>query len=91
MRQITDNNGRTVSIGDGVLNVKTTGSSSVVEWSWDYLTGSLCIAYHDRTVGQRTYRYDGVPFSVVAELLVCESVGKTVNAIVKGTYEYERV
>ncbi len=37
-----------------------------------------------------TYNYTGVPYDAVVALLRTESVGKTFNAEIKGTYEYTK-
>ena len=90
VRQMTDTDGRTAYLTDGCIEMSTPDSSSVARWAWLHRTQSLYVAYRDRNDGERQYRYSDVPFSVVAQLMSCESVGKTINEIVKGTYEYER-
>lgn len=55
--------------------------------SLGYSLGALFVKFNNGS----TYKYKGVPFSVYRELESAESVGKTLNAKVKGVYEYERL
>lgn len=72
-------------------------SKSVRRVSWrplseDELIGEATVTF----ANGRSYRYEGVPLSVFADVVQAaemgESVGSFVNrAIVKGGYDYERV
>ena len=68
-------------LADGTL-IGYPESSAVTLWM--YSNSHLTITY----TGGKSYHYQEVPFTVVAQMLTAESIGKFVNAVVKPNYKF---
>ena len=75
---------RSVIISDNFIHYTVGDSAMVKEMSYVPDSEALVITYKSGA----SYVYKGVPFSTVTALLSVESVGKAVNSLVKGKYEY---
>lgn len=62
-------------------------STQISETAWDKDSGTLSVTFKTGA----TYEYFNVPEGVWADMLTAESVGKYLNAVVKGNYEFEKV
>ena len=81
-------------------SVDWTASIDADEWIWSAVSSSnvAAVGYNAGThqlgvtfLNGSTYYYAGVPEEVYEALLHAGSVGKTLHAVVKGHYGYERV
>ena len=67
-----------------VIPMQEVKSSNIAAIGYDQDTESLYVEFKSG----RTYKYDKVPFWHYTELMDADSVGKFLNAEIKGTYEY---
>jgi hypothetical protein len=52
---------------------------------WSYFENTLTVTY---TANDKMYHYKDVPFTVIAQMLTAESVGKFINVVVKPNYKF---
>jgi hypothetical protein len=71
----------------GSIVVSDIDSTSVKAFRWNSNLKWLTVEYAQGV----KYRYKGVEFGTVASLLTADSVGKAVNAEVKGHHIYEKI
>lgn len=71
----------------GNIVVKEIDSTSVKAFRWNSTLKWLTVEYAQGA----KYRYKGVEFETIASLLTADSVGKVVNAEVKGHHVYEKI
>ena len=76
-------------VSPSYINVNDIDSTSVHAWAWNGNTQVLHVTYKSDL--DSTYLYESVPFGVVYELLNCQSVGKTINSLVKGFYKFVKI
>lgn len=71
----------------GNIVVSDIDSTSVKFFRWNSRLNWLTVEYAQGA----SYVYKGVGFSTIASLLTADSVGKAINAEVKGSFPYEKV
>jgi hypothetical protein len=71
----------------GSIVVSEIDSTSVKYFRWNSTLKWLTVEYAQGT----KYLYKGVEFGTVVSLLTADSVGKAINAEVKGHHVYEKV
>ena len=73
---------------ESLPTIRRVDSSSVEAIGYDPATAKLYIRFHG---SGRAYVYYGVPPAVYASLMAADSIGRFVNAEIKGTYDFRRL
>lgn len=74
--------GEVILFSEGNLMCLDTKSEVITEWWYSPTKEALKLSWNGRD-----YFYQGVPYSVIHEMLGAESLGKFANSVIKPNYE----
>jgi hypothetical protein len=58
-------------------------SSAIRWWSYNVVTKNLTVKYHS---GEKYYKYEGVPYSIIIEMMFADSLGAFIAKTIKPNY-----
>jgi len=81
---LTYANGETAYFYEGnILSSITKNSTAIQFWYYDLTTTKLVVQYKS---SETFYHYEGVPFQVIFDLLLADSLGQFIAKVVKPNY-----
>lgn len=78
------NNEHAFFLANGAYLASSPKNSSAIQfWSYDIGNGNLAVQYKSSPT---FYRYEGVPFQVIFDLMLADSLGQFIAKVVKPNY-----